>query len=298
MPLPNPMEVRKEQHMAKIWLITGAGNGLGNDIAQAALAAGDSVVATARKPEQLDALVQQYGDRVRPVELDVRDADAAESAVRTAIDAFGRLDVLVNNAGYGQFGVFEQISPEDFKAVVDTCFYGVVNLTRAAVPVMRQQKSGVIFQVSSIGGRMTMPGNSPYHAAKWAVGGFSESVAKEVAAFGVQICTLEPGGIRTNWLSKATEVKQDVLPDYQPTVGKLLETLGQYSGTQEGDPKRIADLLVKLAKRTDLPKRLILGTDAAKRVETQETERANDAAKWQDATNSTVYPHAKPVEIR
>ena len=284
--------------MAKVWLITGAGNGLGNDIAQAALAAGDSVVATARKTEQLDSLVQQFGDRVRPVELDVRDAAGSQAAVDTAVSAFGRLDVLVNNAGYGQFGVFEQMSPEDFKAVVDTCFYGVVNLTRAAIPVMRQQRGGIVFQVSSIGGRLTMPGNSPYHAAKWAVGGFSDSVAKEVAAFGVQICTLEPGGIRTNWLTRATEVKQDVLPDYMPSVGKLMETLGQYSGTQEGDPKRIAGLLVKLSSHTDLPKRLILGVDALKRVETQETERAQDAATWKDATNSTVFPDARPVEIR
>jgi NAD(P)-dependent dehydrogenase (short-subunit alcohol dehydrogenase family) len=284
--------------MAKVWLITGAGNGLGNDIAQAALAAGDSVVATARKLDQLDALVQQYGDRVRPVQLDVRDADAAQAAVDTAVKAFGRLDVLVNNAGYGQFGVFEQMTPEDFKAVVDTCFYGVVNFTRAALPTMRKQKSGIIFQVSSIGGRMTMPGNSPYHAAKFAVGGFSDSVAKEVAPFGVQICTLEPGGIRTNWLSKASEVQQDILPDYQPSVGNLMSTLGRYAGTQEGDPKRIADLLVRLSDRKDLPKRLILGIDAAKRVEVQEAERAQDAEKWKDATHSTVYPDAKPVEIR
>lgn len=284
--------------MAKIWLITGAGNGLGRDIAQAALEAGDSVVATARKTSQLDDLVQQYGDRLRPFELDVRDAEAAQRAVDTAVSAFGRLDVLVNNAGYGQFGVFEQMSPDDFKAVVDTCFYGVVNLTRAAIPVMRRQRSGIIFQVSSVGGRMTMPGNSPYHAAKFAVGGFSDSVAKEVAAFGVQVCTLEPGGIRTNWLQKANEVKQDMLPDYQPTVGKLMETIGRYEGTQEGDPKRVADLIVKLSSHTDLPKRLILGVDAAQRVELQETERAEDAAKWKDASNSTVYPDAKPVQIR
>lgn len=284
--------------MAKVWLITGAGNGLGSDIAQAALAAGDSVVATARKLDQLDALVQQYGDRVRAVQLDVRDADDAQAAVDTAVKAFGRVDVLVNNAGYGQFGVFEQMSPDDFKAVVDTCFYGVVNFTRAVLPTMRKQKSGIVFQVSSIGGRMTMPGNSPYHAAKFAVGGFSDSVAKEVAPFGVQIVTLEPGGIRTNWLTKASEVQQDILPDYQQSVGNLMSTLGRYAGTQEGDPKRIADLLVKLSKRTDLPKRLILGIDATKRVEDQETERAHDAEKWKDATYSTVFPDAKPVEIR
>jgi len=171
--------------MAKVWLITGSGNGLGRDIAEAALAAGDNVVAAARRTEELDALVQQYGERVKSVTLDVRDEAAAKAAVQAAIDTFGRLDVLVNNAGYGQFAPFEQMNEEDFKGIIDTCFWGVVYTTRAAVPVMRKQKGGHIFQVSSIGGRLAMPGNTPYHAAKWAVGGFSDSLASEVASFGV-----------------------------------------------------------------------------------------------------------------
>ena len=132
---------------------------------------------------------------------------------------FGRLDVLVNNAGYGQIAPFEQMSAEDFQAVVDTCFYGVVYTTRAAVPVMRKQKSGHIFQVSSIGGRLGIPGNTPYHAAKWAVGGFSDSLAMEVAPFGVKVCTLEPGGIRTNWARRAGENIPELLPDYEASVG-------------------------------------------------------------------------------
>jgi NAD(P)-dependent dehydrogenase (short-subunit alcohol dehydrogenase family) len=185
--------------MAKVWLITGSGNGLGRDIAEAALAAGDSVVAGARRTEELAPLVAQYGGRVRPVTLEVRDEAAAKAAVKLAVDSFGRLDVLVNNAGYGQIAPFEQMSAADFQAVMDTCFYGVVYTTRAAIPVMRKQKSGHIFQVSSVGGRLGIPGNTPYHAAKWAVGGFSDSLAAEVAPFGVKICTLEPGGIRTNW---------------------------------------------------------------------------------------------------
>ncbi len=162
--------------MAKVWLITGSGNGLGRDIAEAALAAGDSVVAGARRTEELAPLVAQYGERVKPVRLEVRDEAAAKAAVQLAVDSFGRLDVLVNNAGYGQIAPFEQMSAEDFQAVVDTCFYGVVYTTRAAIPVMRKQKSGHIFQVSSVGGRLGVPGNTPYHAAKWAVGGFSDSL--------------------------------------------------------------------------------------------------------------------------
>src|ERR1700694_3574521 len=189
--------------MSKVWLITGIGNGLGRDIAEAALAAGDSVVAGARRTDELAPLMTQYGERVKPVRLEVRDEAAAKAAVQVAVDVFGRLDVLVNNAGYGQFAPFEQMSAEDFRAIVDTCFYGVVYTTRAAVPVMRQQKRGHIFQVSSVGVRIAYGGTSPYHAAKWAVGGFSDALAMEVAPFGVKVCTLEPGGIRTNWARRA-----------------------------------------------------------------------------------------------
>ena len=139
--------------MSKVWLITGSGNGLGRDIAEAALAAGDSVVAGARRTEELAPLLARYGERVKPVTLEVRDEAAAKAAVQLAVDTFGRLDVLVNNAGYGQFAPFEQMSAEDFQAIVDTCFYGVVYTTRAAVPVICKQKSGHIFQVSSVGGR-------------------------------------------------------------------------------------------------------------------------------------------------
>jgi NAD(P)-dependent dehydrogenase (short-subunit alcohol dehydrogenase family) len=139
--------------MSKVWLVTGSGNGLGRDIAEAALAAGDSVVAGARRTEELAPLMAQYPERVKPVKLEVRGEAAAKAPVRSALDTFGRLDVLVNNAGYGQFAPFEQMSAEDFQAIVDTCFYGVVYTTRAAVPVMRKQRSGHIFQVSSVGGR-------------------------------------------------------------------------------------------------------------------------------------------------
>src|SRR4030088_1433256 len=202
--------------MAKVWLITGSGNGWGRDIAEAARAAGYSVVAGARRTEELAPLVAQYGARVKPGTLEVREEAAAKAAVQLAVDTFGRLDVLVNNAGYGQFAPFEQMSADDFKAVVDTCFYGVVYTTRAAIPVMRKQKSGYIFQVSSVGGRLAIAGNTPYHAAKWAVGGFSDALAMEVAPFGVKICTLEPGGIRTNWARQAGRDAPELLAECRP----------------------------------------------------------------------------------
>ncbi len=275
--------------MAKVWLITGSGNGLGRDIAEAALAAGDNVVAGARRTEELAPLVAQYGARVNPVRLEVRDEAAAKAAVQLAVDTFGRLDVLVNNAGYGQFAPFEQMSAEDFQAVVDTCFYGVVYTTRAAVPVMRKQRSGRIFQVSSVGGRLAVPGNTPYHAAKWAVGGFSDALALEVAPFGVQICTLEPGGIRTNWARRAGQNAPDLLPDYEASVGLILKMLRGLEGRSEGDPRKIADVIVQLANRDEVPVRLILGVDAENRVQQAEAVRAAEADKWRHLTVSTVF---------
>jgi NAD(P)-dependent dehydrogenase (short-subunit alcohol dehydrogenase family) len=281
--------------MAKVWLITGSGNGLGRDIAEAALAAGDSVVAGARRPDELRPLVARYGERVKPVTLEVRDEAAAKAAVQLAVDTFGRLDVLVNNAGYGQIAPFEQMSAADFQAVVDTCFNGVVYTTRAAIPVMRKQKSGHIFQVSSIGGRLAISGNTAYHAAKWAVGGFSDSLATEVAPFGVKICTLEPGGIRTNWARRAGQNAPDLFPDYEASVGPILKLLENIEGHQEGDPRKIADVILLLANSEEVPVRLILGVDAEKRVLRAEAARANEAEKWRHLTTSTVFENTESI---
>ncbi len=183
--------------MSKVWLVTGSASGLGRNVAEAVLASGDRLVATARDPRRLEDLVKKYGDQMRTAPLDVTDEREAYAAVQTAVDAFGRLDVVVNNAGYADIAPFEQLSAERFKAVVDTNFYGVVNVCRVAIPIMRKQKSGCVLQISSVGGRVARPGNSPYHAAKWAVGGLTESLAQELAPFGVKVCALEPGGMRT-----------------------------------------------------------------------------------------------------
>jgi NAD(P)-dependent dehydrogenase (short-subunit alcohol dehydrogenase family) len=281
--------MRTENFMSKVCLITGSGNGLGRDIAEAALAAGDSVVAGARRTEELAPLVAQYGERVKPVKLEVRDEAAAKAAVQLAVDTFERLDVLVNNAGYGQFAPFEQMSAEDFHAIVDTCFYGVVYTTRAAMPAMRKQRSGHIFQVSSVGGRHAVPGNTPYHAAKWAVGGFSDSLAMEVAPFGVKVCTLEPGGIRTNWARRAVQNAPDLLPEYEATVGSSLKMLRGLEGRWESDPRKIADVILRLANSDEVPVRLILGVDAETRVKQAEAARAAEAEKWRHLTVSTVF---------
>ena len=205
------------------------------------------------------------------------------------MDSFGRLDVLVNNAGYGQFAPFEQMSAEDFQAVVDTCFYGVVNTTRAALPVMREQKNGHIFQVSSVGGRLAVAGNTPYHAAKWAVGGFSDALSMEVAPFGVKVCTLEPGGIRTNWARRAGEKMPDLLADYEASVGSVHKMLRGIEGRSEGDPRKIAQVILQLANSDEVPMRLILGVDAEQRVQQAEAARSAEAEKWRHLTVSTVF---------
>jgi NAD(P)-dependent dehydrogenase (short-subunit alcohol dehydrogenase family) len=279
----------------KTWLITGSGNGLGRNIAEAALEAGDNVVAGARRMEELASLVAQYGERVKPVKLEVREEIAAKAAVQLAIETFGRLDVLVNNAGFGKIAPFEQISAEEFQAIVDTCLYGVVYTTRAAIPVMRKQKSGHIFQVSSVGGRIAYGGNTPYHAAKWAVGGFSDALAMEVAPLGVKVCTLEPGGIRTNWARRAGQNAPDLLPDYEASVGSMLKLLRSHEERSESDPRKIADVIVKLANSDEVPVRLILGVDAEERVHRAEAARTREAEKWRHLTVSTVFEDGESI---
>jgi NAD(P)-dependent dehydrogenase (short-subunit alcohol dehydrogenase family) len=277
----------KEGSASKVWLVTGSASGLGRDIAEAVLASGDRLVATARDPRRLEDLVKKYGDQVRTAPLDVADEDAAYAAVQVAMDAFGRLDVVVNNAGYGDFAPFEQVNSERFKALVDTNFYGVVNMTRAALPIMRKQRSGCILQISSVGGRIGVPGNTPYHAAKWAVGGFTESLAKEVAPFGVKVCALEPGGMRTNWGVRARKDTPDLLPDYEPSVGALIKALESHWGNENSDPVKVAQVVLRLAASDSLPAHLLLGSDAVQYNAQAEATRTADAVRWREVSVST-----------
>ena len=273
--------------MSRVWLVTGSASGLGRNIAEAVLAAGDRLVATARDPRRLDDLVQKYGDQVRTAALDVTDENAAQAAVQGAVAAFGRLDVVVNNAGYGDIAPFEQLSSERFKAVVDTNFYGVVNVTRAAVPIMRMQKSGCILQISSVGGRLTRPGSTPYHAAKWAVGGFTESLAQELAPFGVKVCALEPGGMRTNWGVRANQDMPELFPDYEPSVGAVAKALKSYWGHEISDPIKVAQVVLRLADSDRLPAHLLIGSDAVRFAAEAEATRAAEAAQWRELSLST-----------
>jgi NAD(P)-dependent dehydrogenase (short-subunit alcohol dehydrogenase family) len=276
-----------EDFMPKVWMVTGSASGLGRNIAEAVLASGDRLVATARDPRRLEDLVQKYGDQIRTASLDVADEDAARLAVQVAVDAFGRLDVVVNNAGYGDVAPFEQLSSERFKAVMDTNFYGVVNVTRAVLPIMRKQKSGCILQISSVGGRLALPGSTAYHAAKWAVGGFTESLAQEVAPFGVKVCALEPGGMRTNWGTRAHKDIPDLLPDYEPSVGAVVKALHSLWGHENSDPARVAQVVLRLAVSDRLPVHLLIGSDAVRYAGEAEATRAADAESWREISVST-----------
>jgi NAD(P)-dependent dehydrogenase (short-subunit alcohol dehydrogenase family) len=273
--------------MAKVWLVTGSASGLGRNIAEAVLASGDRLVATARDPRRLEDLVEKYSDHVRTVPLDVADEEAAYAAVQVAVDAFGRLDVVVNNAGYGDIAPFEQLSSERFKALVDTNFYGVVNVTRAALPIMRKQKSGYILQISSVGGRLALPGSAAYHAAKWAVGGFTEALAQEVLPFGVKMCALEPGGMRTNWGTRANKETPELLPDYEPSVGAVARMLKPLWGQEKNDPAKVAQVILRLTASDRLPAHLLLGSDAVQYAGEAEAARAADADRWREISVST-----------
>src|SRR5258708_7477589 len=273
--------------MSKVGLVTGSASGLGRNITEAVLASGARLVATARDPARLEDLKEKYGDRVRTAALDVVDEAAAHAAVQVAVEAFGRLDVVVNNAGYGDIAPFEQLSSERFKAVMDTNFYGVVNVTRAAIPIMRKQKSGCILQISSVGGRLARPGSTPYHAAKWAVGGFTEALAQEVAPFGVKVCALEPGGMRTNWGGRANKEAPALLPEYEPSAGAVIKALASYWGNEISDPAKVAQLILRLAASDHLPPHLLIGSDAVEFTGQAEATRAAEAERWREFSVST-----------
>src|SRR5579863_1567653 len=273
--------------MSKVWVVTGSASGLGREIAEAILASGDRLLATARDPRGLNDLVERYGEQVCTASLDVADEADAKAAVAKAVDVFGRLDVLVNNAGYGDTAPFEQVSSERFRALIETNFFGVVSMSRAAIPIMRRQRSGCILQISSVGGRLATAGSASYHAAKWAVGGFTEAIALEVAAFGVKVCALEPGSMRTNYGNRATADTPTLLPEYEPSVGALIKMLEAHWGHETNDPARVAQVILQLATKEQLPAHLLLGSDAVQYACLADDKRESDAKAWLDVSVST-----------
>src|SRR6266849_4198044 len=277
-----------ENPMSKVWLITGASRGLGRALANAVLAGGHKLVATARKPSQLAGLVERHGDRVRTVPLDVADERAAGPAIKAAIEAFERLDVLVNNAGYGNVAPIEDTSIADFRAQIETNLFGVINVTKAAVPVMRRQLSGHIIQLSSIGGRIGSIGRAPYSAAKWGVEGFSEVLAKEVGSLGIKVTIVEPGGFRTDFAGSSTTLREG-RPEYDTTVGATVRFQRDYDGKQPGDPMKAAGALLHIASLSEPPLRLLLGTDAYNAAEKHTMQMLASDRDWKDLSISTDF---------
>jgi NAD(P)-dependent dehydrogenase (short-subunit alcohol dehydrogenase family) len=273
--------------MSKVFLLTGSSRGLGRQIAEAVLAAGHRLVATARRPETLSDLAERYGHQILPVTLDVTDPAGAQAAVAAGVEAFGRLDVLVNNAGYANLASVEDITLDDFREQIDANLLGVVYLTKAALPVLRQQGGGHIIQVSSIGGRLATPGLSAYQAAKWAVGGFSEVLAKEVEPLGIKVTVLEPGGMATDWAGSSMHVRP-VSEPYQATVGPMARLhQGDDGPPALGDPAKVAQVVLAVADMDEPPLRLILGSEAYAYATAAAQARAEADAKWHDLSVST-----------
>ncbi|WP_338692878.1 SDR family NAD(P)-dependent oxidoreductase [Streptomyces sp. Q6] len=271
--------------MSKTWLITGSSRGLGRAIAEAVLETGDNVVATARRTETLNDLAEQYGDRARLITLDVTDAEAAQRAVRAAVDAFGSLDVVVNNAGYADMAAIEDMSDQAFRDQIEANLFGVVNVSRAALPVLREQGHGHIVQVSSVGGRVGVPGLGAYQAAKWAVGGFSEVLAQEVAPLGIKVTVLEPGGMRTEWAGSSMATPPVSAP-YEAVVGGAVGNIRGAHGRQPGDPARIARVLIDITEAERPPLRLLLGKDAVAAAATVAERIAAQDAEWRAVSES------------
>jgi NAD(P)-dependent dehydrogenase (short-subunit alcohol dehydrogenase family) len=274
--------------MSRVFLVTGSSRGLGRSIAEAVLEAGHQLVATARTPGQLDDLVGKYGDQLRAVALDVTDPAAAEAAVQVAVEAFGRLDVVVNNAGYANLASVEDITAEDFRRQLDTNLFGVVNVTKAALSVLREQGSGHFIQVSSVGGRIGAVGLSAYQSAKWAVGGFSTVLALEVAPLGIKVTVLEPGGMRTDWAGSSMDIPP-VSPPYQQTVGAFAEMTRANSDVGASDPAKVAQVVLQLADMDEPPLRLLLGSEAYTIATALHRRLGEQDARWRELTESTDH---------
>ena len=272
----------------QVWFITGSSRGLGRAVAEEALAAGRTVVATARRTSTLDDLAGRYGDRLLALPLDVTDPEQASAAVTRAVERFGRIDVVVNNAGYADIAPVEEVSLEAFRAQVDSVFLGTVYVTKAALPVFRRQRSGYFIQVTSIGGRLTGPGLSAYQSAKFAVEGFSGVLAQEVAPLGIRVTLAEPGAMRTDWAGSSMEIPA-FGPDYDATVRALARHLRATTGKEPIDPAKVARVFLDLADDPRPPLHLVLGRDAVDHMASAMRETAAQDDKWAKVGQSVDF---------
>jgi NAD(P)-dependent dehydrogenase (short-subunit alcohol dehydrogenase family) len=272
--------------MAKIWFITGSSRGLGRSLTEAVLAAGDKVAATARNTQQLNELIQRYGEAIYPIKLDVTDHDQVVTAVSDAVRHFGRIDVLVNNAGFGITGAAEAYTQEQVNTQLATNLFAPIDITRTVLPYMRKQRSGFIMEVSSLGGRVGTSGLTIYQASKWGLSGFSEALAQEVAPLGIKVTCVEPGGFRTNWAGDSMSYAAEV-DGYEETVGKRSEYFRSGKWVPLGDPDKAAQVMVKLADEPNPPVHLVLGSEAIAILGNVNTRREEEMKKWLPVSLST-----------
>lgn len=273
--------------MSKVWFITGSSRGLGRAIVEAALEGGDQVVATARDTAKLDDLAARYGDRILTLPLDVTDADAVQKTVQEGLKAFGRYDVVVNNAGYVDVASVEDISLDDFRRQVDTLFYGVVYVTKAVLPTLREQGSGHIFQISSLASRLAGAGLVAYASSKSAVSAFTTGLAQEVAPLGIKVTALEPGRMPTDFAGSSMTIPPISEP-YQQTVSKWAEILSRPSGQEAALPAKVAQVVYDLAGRDDAPERLLIGKDAVQYAPAAAKALAESDQKWREVSESVT----------
>jgi NAD(P)-dependent dehydrogenase (short-subunit alcohol dehydrogenase family) len=279
-----------------IWFITGSSRGFGLALASAALQAGDAVVATARRPEQLASLVHEYGDRVLPLPLDVTNSAAAQAAVEAAVNRFGRIDVLVNNAGYANIAPIETAPEVDFRRQFETNFWGVYNVSKAALPVLKQQRSGTIVQFSSVGGRVGgTAGLGSYQAAKFAVDGFTRVLATETAPFGIRCLTVEPSGFATDWAGASMEI-QEVPTEYDATVGAIARLM-HTEVVKAGDPRRAAEILLRVVQREHLPTHLLLGVGAVHLAQDASRREIAEDEAWRHVSLSADFGQPYPPQL-
>ncbi|MBQ1091396.1 SDR family NAD(P)-dependent oxidoreductase [Streptomyces sp. B93] len=281
----------------RVWFVTGSSRGLGRALITAILEAGDLVVATARNPKTLAEELKDHGDRVLALPLDVTSADAARAAINAALDHFGRLDVVVNNAGYANVAPVETADDQDFRAQFETNFWGVYHVTKAALPVLRQQGSGTVVQISSVGGRVGgSPGIASYQAAKFAVDGFTRSLAAETAPLGVRFMVVEPSGFATDWAGSSMTVH--ATPEaYDSTVGAMNRRVRQGAAGSAGDPERAAEIIVRTVRRGEVPGHLLLGVNAVNLALDYSRRQLAEAEAWEAVSRSADFAEPYPVEL-
>jgi NAD(P)-dependent dehydrogenase (short-subunit alcohol dehydrogenase family) len=282
--------------VSQVWFITGSSRGFGRALVHAALDAGDRVVATARQPGQLAEITKQYGDNVLPFALDVTDADAVRAAVAAGAGRFGRLDVVVNNAGYANVAPIETGDDADFRAQFETNFWGVYNVSKAVIPQLRAQGGGTIVQFSSVGGRVGgSPGIAGYQAAKFAVDGFSRVLAVETAPFGIKVIVVEPSGFATDWAGSSMTV-HDIPAHYDSTIGVMDRRMRRNPAGPAGDPARAAEIIVTTVKRENPPSHLLLGVNAVEMGLGYSRRQLAEATAWENVSRSADYAEPYPAE--